>query len=321
MFATASGDVRRNKLSDFVNVTANGKIAMKLEEGDRLIGVAACTETDDVLLRPRRAMHPLRGQPMSGCSAAANSTGVRGIRLAEGDEVISMSILRHIEAIRRGARGLSALCAAPQRRGAGEEEGERRWRGSAAKRRLTPGALCRAGAAEQFILTVTANGYGKRTSAYEYRITSRGGQGIVNMAAPSATADVVASFPVEDSDQIMLVTDGGQLIRCPVDDIRIAGRSTQGVVVFKMAEGERVVSVTRLAEDDAGARADEAESDASRAASASIPAPSTPSPPAISTSSGAPPVSSTASSSASRPTTARGRCSPSPIASPWSRPK
>ena len=103
---------------------------------------------------------------------------------------------------------------------------------------------------EEFILTVTANGYGKRSSAYEYRITNRGGQGIANIARTERNGDVVASFPVEDQDQIMLVTDGGQLIRCPVHDIRIAGRSTQGVVLFKVAEGERVVSVTRLAEDE-----------------------------------------------------------------------
>jgi DNA gyrase subunit A len=245
MFATASGDVRRNKLSDFINVMANGKIAMKLEEGDRLIGVSACTDANDVLLALRGGRCIRFAVSDVRVFSSRNSTGVRGVRLAKGDEVISLSILHHMDAD-TAEREAYLRYASAQRRAAGEEE-EGEGNGEAAE---VPGRLDELRANEEFILTVTANGYGKRSSAYEYRITNRGGQGIANIARTERNGDVVASFPVEDQDQIMLVTDGGQLIRCPVHDIRIAGRSTQGVVLFKVAEGERVVSVTRLAEDE-----------------------------------------------------------------------
>ena len=245
MFATASGDVRRNKLSDFINVMANGKIAMKLEEGDRLIGVSACTDANDVLLALRGGRCIRFAVSDVRVFSSRNSTGVRGVRLAKGDEVISLSILHHMDAD-TAEREAYLRYASAQRRAAGEEE-EGEANGEAAE---VPARLDELRANEEFILTVTANGYGKRSSAYEYRITNRGGQGIANIARTERNGDVVASFPVEDQDQIMLVTDGGQLIRCPVHDIRIAGRSTQGVVLFKVAEGERVVSVTRLAEDE-----------------------------------------------------------------------
>jgi DNA gyrase subunit A len=243
MFATASGDVRRNKLSDFINVKASGKIAMKLEEGDRLIGVSTCTEANDVLLAARGS-RCIRF-PVSDVRvfSGRNSTGVRGFRLAAGDEVISLSVLHHMDAD-TAEREAYLRFASALRRAAGEEEGEP---GEAVE---APARLDELGANEEFILSVTANGYGKRSSAYEYRITNRGGQGIVNIGRTERNGDVVASFPVEDGDQIMLVTDGGQLIRCPVHDIRIAGRSAQGVVLFKVAEGERVVSVARLAEEE-----------------------------------------------------------------------
>ncbi len=244
MFATASGDVRRNKLSDFVNVKASGKIAMKLAEGDRLIGVATCTEANDVLLAARGG-RCIRF-PVSDVRlfSSRNSTGVRGIRLAEGDEVISLSVLHHMDT-ETAEREAYLRYASAQRRAAGEEED-----GEPLEAAEPPARLEEMRANEEFILTVTSNGYGKRSSAYEYRITGRGGQGIANIERTERNGDVVDSFPVSDADQIMLVTDGGQLIRCPVHDIRIAGRKTQGVVLFKVAEGERVASVAHLAEEE-----------------------------------------------------------------------
>ncbi len=244
MFATASGDVRRNKLSDFVNVKASGKIAMKLAEGDRLIGVSTCTEANDVLLAARGG-RCIRF-PVSDVRlfSSRNSTGVRGIRLAEGDEVISLSVLHHMDT-ETAEREAYLRYASAQRRAAGEEED-----GEPLEAAEPPARLEEMRANEEFILTVTSNGYGKRSSAYEYRITGRGGQGIANIERTERNGDVVASFPVSDADQIMLVTDGGQLIRCPVHDIRIAGRKTQGVVLFKVAEGERVASVAHLAEEE-----------------------------------------------------------------------
>jgi DNA gyrase subunit A len=244
MFATASGYVRRNKLSDFINVNANGKIAMKLEEGDRLIGVSTCTDANDVLLAARggRCIRFAVGDVR--VFSSRTSSGVLGIRLAEGDEVISLSVLHHMDA--DTAEREAYLRAAGALRRNGEEEVD----ADAAETAEPPARFEELRANEEFILTVTANGYGKRSSAYEYRITGRGGQGIANIERSERNGDVVASFPVADADQIMLVTDGGQLIRCPVHDIRIAGRKTLGVVLLKVAGGERVVSVAHLAEEE-----------------------------------------------------------------------
>jgi DNA gyrase subunit A len=246
MFATARGTVRRNKLSDFTEINRNGKIAMKLDEGDSIIGVATCLETDDVLLTTRGGQCIRFAVTEVRVFAGRNSVGVRGISLGEGDSVISMSILGHFEAdpeeraaymkMRRAIAGEDAEIAP----GEGEELGSD-------APALTPERYAAMSAAEQYILTVSANGYGKRTSAFEYRITGRGGKGIVAMAVNERNGPIVASFPVEHDDQIMLVTAGGQIIRCGVDDIRVAGRSTQGVIVFK-GDGEKVVSVERLEE-------------------------------------------------------------------------
>jgi len=175
--------------------------------------------------------------------------GVRGINLADGDRVISLSILRHVEAtaderaaylkranaVRRGSNGEGEEVPAEEEGDGAIELGEARY--------------VIMSEAEQFVLTVSEKGFGKRTSSYEYRTIGRGGKGITAMAITEKNGRLVASFPVEETDQIMLVTDGGQLIRCPVDGIRIAGRSTQGVIVFSTAEGERVASVERLSEE------------------------------------------------------------------------
>ena len=223
VFATASGGVRRNRLSDFRNVRAAGLIAMKLDEGDRLIGVATCRDGDDVLLATRRG-RCIRFQITDDTLrvfAGRDSSGVRGIRLGAGDEVISLSVLRHVDA---GSEERIAYLrhAAAQRRRSGEEEpvrGGRRRRGRgepAAEVALLPARIAELEAAEEFLLTVTDGGFGKRSSAYDYRVTGRGGQGIANitLGARNGTA-VVATFPVRQGDDVMLVTDAGRLIRAP----------------------------------------------------------------------------------------------------------
>jgi DNA gyrase subunit A len=249
MFATTRGTVRRNKLSDFSDVRRSGIIAMKLDEGDAFVDVQICTENDDVLLTSaagqciRFAVNDVR------VFQGRTSIGVRGINLADGDKLISLSILRHVEAtaderaaylkranaVRRGSNGEGEEVPAEEEGDGAIELGEARY--------------VIMSEAEQFVLTVSEKGFGKRTSSYEYRTTGRGGKGITAMAITEKNGRLVASFPVEETDQIMLVTDGGQLIRCPVDGIRIAGRSTQGVIVFSTAEGERVASVERLSEE------------------------------------------------------------------------
>lgn len=253
MFATSRGGIRRNRLSDFTRVMANGKIAMKLEEEDGwLVSVRTCSQDDDVLLATacgKSIRFPIADvRVFSG----RTSTGVRGIRLTEkDDEVISMTILRHMD-LDMEVRTSYLRYANAKRRAENGEEAQAG--GALGDYGLTISAaeLAELEAGEQFILAVAQDGLGKRSSAYEYRITGRGGQGIVNMdlsRGKQRNPRVVGAFPVNPTDQIVLVTDAGKLIRCPVDDIRIAGRSTRGVRLFDVAEDERVVSVARLADD------------------------------------------------------------------------
>ena len=251
MFATTKGTVRRNKLSDFVDVRRSGIIAMKLDEGEAILDVQICTEKDDVLLTTAAGQCIRFAVPEVRVFQGRTSMGVRGINLAEGDKVISLSILRHVD-VESEERAAYLKRAAAVRRNNGDELEEV----AADADDAAAGAIelgekryVDLSAAEQFVLTVSENGFGKRSSSYEYRTTGRGGKGIVAMSVTEKNGRLVASFPIEESDQIMLVTDGGQLIRCPVDGIRIAGRSTQGVIVFDTAEGERVVSVERLSEE------------------------------------------------------------------------
>ena len=245
--------MRRNKLSDFVEVRPSGIIAMKLDPGEAIVDVAICTEKDDVLLTANGGQCIRFAVPEVRVFQGRTSRGVRGITLADKDHVISLTILRHVEvtaeeraayhkrasAIRRGSG--PELEAAPDAEEATEtnggiELGEQRY--------------VELSAAEQFVLTLSERGYGKRSSSYEYRTTGRGGKGIVAMALTAKTGKIVGSFPVEESDQVMLVTDAGKLIRTPVAGIRIAGRSTQGVIVLNTAEDEHVVSVERLSEEE-----------------------------------------------------------------------
>jgi len=250
MFATASGNVRRNLLSDFTNVMVNGKIAMKLDEGDQLIGVQTCSEDEDVLLATRGGKCIRFNITDVRVFSGRNSTGNRGIRLGADDEVISMSILNHTE-IDAGERGAYIRQANALRRGAdedaedgGEVEAEEGAENGAEA--LSTERFAALDADEQFLLTIADTGFGKRSSAYEYRVTKRGGKGIELMKIAAADGLVAAAFTVEPDDQIMLVTDGGKLIRTPVTDIRIAGRSTRGVTLFRIAEDERVVSVAHM---------------------------------------------------------------------------
>ncbi|XMO95451.1 DNA gyrase subunit A [Hyphococcus formosus] len=246
-FATRSGNVRRNKLSDFQRINRNGKIAMKLDDNDRLVGVQLCRENEDVLLTTSAGYCIRFPVDAVRVFAGRTSTGVRGIRLDEGNVVISMAILHHIDTNSEESKAYLKHAAA-MRRAAGEGDADEPDDTETADIAISPERLAEMGAAEQFILTVTENGYGKRTSSYEYRTSGRGGKGIIAIQTTERNGPVVAAFPVEDTDQIMLVTDGGQLIRTPVNDIRVAGRNTQGVTIFRTREDENVVSVGRVEE-------------------------------------------------------------------------
>jgi DNA gyrase subunit A len=260
MFATTKGTVRRNKLSDFVDVRRSGIIAMKLAEGEGILDVQVCTEKDDVLLTTAQGQCIRFPVTDVRVFSGRTSMGVRGINLAEGDRVISQSILGHLD-VSSEERVAYLKRANAVRRAAGEEEEAVVDAEDAAAPAIELGEqrYVEMSAAEQFILTISERGHGKRSSSYEYRITGRGGKGLVAMAIwegkkgsetiKEKIGKLVASFPVEEADQLMLVTDGGKLIRTPVNGIRIAGRSTQGVIVFNTADDEKVMSVERIGEE------------------------------------------------------------------------
>ncbi|MBX3577057.1 MAG: DNA gyrase subunit A [Rhizobiaceae bacterium] len=265
MFATTRGTVRRNKLSDFADVKRNGKIAMKFEEeGDAILAVETCTDNDDVLLTANSGL--CIRFPVSDVRVfqSRGSQGVRGIKLGDGDRAISMTILEHVDAD-AAERAAYLKRATAERKAASAEEGESEDEGT-----LTNEDIGEIGdlpddryefmkAHEQFVLTVTANGYGKRSSSYDFRLTGRGGKGIraTDVSRVDEIGPLVATFPVAAEDQIMLVSDGGQVIRVPVGGIRIASRATKGVTIFNTAEGETVVSVERISEPDGEDEADE----------------------------------------------------------------
>jgi DNA gyrase subunit A len=293
MFATRTGNVRRNSLADFENINRNGKIAMKLEEGDRIVRVAICRpgeplpegasapagevspdvaddagETNGEKAEAKPKVRVLDNVLLTTAQGrcirfpvdhvrlfmSRGSDGVRGIRLEEGDEVISMAILRHVAASpEERAAYLKQALAVRRTQGADVAEGavepDAEVEVADGSVELSPQRYAELGAMEQFIMTVSERGFGKRSSSFDYRISGRGGKGIVAMIVNDRNGRLVASFAVEDSDQIMLVTDGGKLIRCPVDDVRIAARNTQGVRIFKTEESEKVVSVERIPDD------------------------------------------------------------------------
>jgi DNA gyrase subunit A len=244
VFTTASGNIRRNTLNDFTNIMSNGKIAMKLDDGDKLVRVRTCTEDDDILLVTHKGMCIRFPVPEVRVFSGRTSTGVRGIRLDKGDNVIAMSILRHAE-IDMEIRDAYLRASAASRRAEGVSNSAEEITEPVKINNGNPDFATLA-ENEQFILTVTEKGFGKRTSAYEYRIAKRGGKGIANLEITERNGDVTATFPVEPDDQVMLVTDNGQLIRCPIHNVRIASRRTQGVTLFNVGADAKVVSATRL---------------------------------------------------------------------------
>ena len=258
MFATTRGTVRRNKLSDFVQVNRNGKIAMKLEdEGDEILGVYTCTENDDVLLTAASGQCIRFAVTDVRVFAGRNSVGVRGIALAEGDSVISMAILGGVDAS-PAERAAYLKRAVAERRQAVDEVDDIALTNEEAGEEtdLSEERYEWMREREEFVLTVSEFGYGKRSSSYDFRVTGRGGKGIraTDVSKIGEIGPLIAAFPVANEDQIMLVTNGGKVIRVPVDGIRIASRATKGVTIFNTAEGERVVSVERISEpqDDGG---------------------------------------------------------------------
>ena len=261
MFASTKGTVRRNKLSDFVDVRRSGIIAMKLPEGEGILSVQICTEADDVLLTSSGGQCIRFAVPEVRVFSGRTSMGNRGISLDADDRLISMSILRHVEATSEERAAYLKRANAVRRGGAEEETPVADAEESVTAIELGEQRYVELSAAEQFVLTLSERGYGKRTSSYEYRITGRGGKGIVAMdiwekkngefSLKPKIGRLVASFPIEEDDQVMLVTDAGKLIRTGVAGIRIAGRSTQGVIVLNTADDEKVVSVERLSEDEA----------------------------------------------------------------------
>lgn len=265
VFATAQGNVRRNRLSDFKNVRSSGLIAMKLDEGDSLIGVSTCREGDNVMLATRqgRAIRFVADVETLRVFAGRDSTGVRGIRLGRGDEVIALSVLRHVEAT-PDERAAYLKQAAQKRRNGGEEtespaeiEEETEASGDIS---LPPEKASEMEDAEEILLTVTDGGFGKRSSAYEYRVSGRGGQGIANITLTARTGkEVVTTFPVRSGDDVMLVTDNGRLIRMPVDQVRITGRSSMGVTLLRLNDGERVTSCFTVVEEQGVDEADSAD--------------------------------------------------------------
>jgi DNA gyrase subunit A len=260
-FSTAAGNVRRNDLSDFRSVMSNGKIAIKLEEGDALVAVRSCLEEDHVLLCSKEGKAVRFPVTAVRVFKSRTSDGVRGMRLSESDRVVSMTMLHGIRANAEEREQYLKVASARRRAAGQEEEGEAI---DLSAITLTETQIAEMARAEEMILTITEHGFGKRTSAFEYRVTDRGGSGVTAMGITKKNGAIVMSFPVSEGDQIMLMTDKGTLIRTNVKDIRICGRTSQGVIVFR-TEGEKVISAVRIREEDAVVEEVEGEGDASEA--------------------------------------------------------
>lgn len=250
MFAARSGGVRRNSLADFTRVNRNGKIAMKPDEGDGIVSVRLCTEDDDILLTTALGKSLRCRVTDIRRFVGRTSSGVRGIKLAEGDEVISMAILRHVDIETDEARAYMKHANAMRRALGDDVEDDN---DEAVETSLDSERLGYLQANEQFVLTLAEDGMGKRSSSYDYRCMNRGGQGVAaqDLSRKGAeNARLVRSFTISEDDQIMMVTDGGLLVRCPVRNISIVSRSARGVTVIRTKEGERVVSVERIEESE-----------------------------------------------------------------------
>ena len=250
MFAARSGGVRRNSLADFTRVNRNGKIAMKPDEGDGIVDVRLCSEDDDLLLTSAMGKAIRFKVTDVRRFVGRTSSGVRGIKLADGDEVISMAVLRHVDVETDEARAYMKHANAMRRAlGEGEDESP----DDVIESSLSDERIGELGGKEQFLLTLADDGFGKRSSSYDYRCMNRGGQGVTAQELSRKGEDnarLVRSFSIEEQDQLMIVTDGGQLIRCPVKNIRIVSRSSRGVTVIRVKDEERVVSVERIEDSD-----------------------------------------------------------------------
>ena len=250
MFAARSGGVRRNSLADFTRVNRNGKIAMKPDEGDGIVDVRLCTEDDDILLTTAMGKALRCRVTDVRRFVGRTSSGVRGIKLAAGDEVISMAVLRHVDVMTEESRAYMKHANAMRRAlGEGDDDSDE----SEVESSLSDERIGVLGANEQFLLTLASDGFGKRSSSYDYRCMNRGGQGVTAQELARKVGDdakLVRSFTIEDENQLMIVTDGGQLIRCPVKNIRIVSRTSRGVTVIRVKDDEKVVSVERIEDND-----------------------------------------------------------------------
>ena len=276
MFASRSGGVRRNSLADFTRVNRNGKIAMKPDEGDGIVDVRLCDEDDDVMLTTAMGKSIRFRATDVRRFVGRTSSGVRGIKLATGDEVISMAVLRHVDVETDESRAYMKHANA-LRRALGEDDGEAA-DDSDIESSLSDARIAELAEKEQFVLTLADDGFGKRSSSYDYRCMNRGGQGVTAQELSRKGADdarLVRSFSIQDEDQLMIVTDGGQLIRCPVKNIRIVSRSSRGVTVIRVKDEERVVSVERIEDSD---DEDEASDTGAEGETAEAPSPETPNP-------------------------------------------
>lgn len=235
VFATSGGDARKNALADFLDIRANGKIAMKLLDKERLIAVALAHEDQDVLLSSRYGKSIRFSSDDLRQFSGRTSTGVRGILLKEGDEVVSMSLVTSIS--------YTQVEIEAYRHKSQEAEGSAEGEGLPLGQALSPELISKMSQDEQFLLSISERGFGKRTSSYAYRCANRGGQGVATMDVTDRTGFIINALPVQESDEILLLTDQGQLLRCPVRDIRISGRKTQGVKLFRLSPQERIVSV------------------------------------------------------------------------------
>ena len=247
MFATSTGGIRRNNLSDFLRINKNGKIAMKPSEGESIISVQTCTDDNDILLATKKGQCIRFSVDKVRVFASRSSTGVRGIKLDKNDSVMAMSILNHVEGETDEFRAYLKASSIMRR---AKDDTEESIADEDVSLELSTERYAELAAKEQVILTVASNGQGKRTSSYEYRLTNRGGKGVISMMLTKSNSDMVSSFPIDENDEIMLIDDNGQLIRCPVSGIRIMGRNTQGVKIFNISEYSSVVSVERVVEHD-----------------------------------------------------------------------
>jgi DNA gyrase subunit A len=252
MFATSKGNVRRNSLEDFYSIQSNGKIAIRLDEGDSLVTVKLCNESNHILLSTKQGKCVRFPVDAVRVFKSRTSDGVRGIMLAPSDKVVSMSVLNGIEIDFEEREKYLGISLDKRMKIADSVKNEKQLEFIDSKYGISAEKVCKYALAEQFIFTATENGFGKRTSAYEYRVTNRGGKGIVSIVTSKRNGDVVSSFPIDFDDQIMLITDRGTMIRCPIKDVRIAGRSTQGVTIFRKSDNEKIVSIALipLSEED-----------------------------------------------------------------------